>query len=381
METPWQCAACEGPWLGGGGRRRRKTCSEACAIARRITRQRERRNAAAKVAFTTADRSRVVGSRVVASVSGGKDSAALSLWLTEQGIEHDRIFADTGWEHPETYRYIDEVLEPALGPIARVRGKLLMPELIRHKKMFPSRVRRFCTQELKVRPLARWFRDQDDDMVNAVGIRGAESKSRAGLPRWEYSKEFDADVWRPLIDWSEADVIAMHRRHSLAPNPLYLMGAERVGCWPCIFSRKREIRRVSELTSWRIDQIRELEAELGDGAELRMEADGKFRNRPTFFHPKGHDPSRNDFVPIDRVVAWSKTAYGGKQLLLLDTEPAGCVRWGLCEGAPAEAPPANDWQCSECPSTVAAGARRREVCSEACRAKRRARLQRERRAA
>lgn len=36
---------------------------------------------------------------VVCSVSGGKDSAALSLYLTELGIEHRRVFADTGWEN------------------------------------------------------------------------------------------------------------------------------------------------------------------------------------------------------------------------------------------------------------------------------------------
>ncbi len=38
---------------------------------------------------------RIAGRRVVASISGGKDSAAMSLWLTDQGIDHDRVFCDT----------------------------------------------------------------------------------------------------------------------------------------------------------------------------------------------------------------------------------------------------------------------------------------------
>ena len=42
------------------------------------------------------------GRRVIASISGGKDSAAMSLWLTE----HDRVFADTGWEYEATYEYL-----------------------------------------------------------------------------------------------------------------------------------------------------------------------------------------------------------------------------------------------------------------------------------
>ena len=39
---------------------------------------------------------RLAGHQVCAAVSGGKDSTAMSLWLTEQGISHSRVFADTG---------------------------------------------------------------------------------------------------------------------------------------------------------------------------------------------------------------------------------------------------------------------------------------------
>ena len=53
---------------------------------------------------------------VVANVSGGKDSTALSLHLAELGIEHRRVFADTGWEHPDTYAYLDEVGDSAKCP-------------------------------------------------------------------------------------------------------------------------------------------------------------------------------------------------------------------------------------------------------------------------
>ena len=82
----------------------------------------------------------------------------MSLYLTEQGIEHERVFLDTGWEHDLTYEYLREDLPRALGPITWISGPRLMEDLVRHRGMFPSRLRRFCTQELKVRPMIRHLR-------------------------------------------------------------------------------------------------------------------------------------------------------------------------------------------------------------------------------
>lgn len=135
------------------------------------------------------------GDIIVASVSGGKDSAALSLWLKEQGYEHRRVFADTGWEHRSTYDYLDGELTRALGPIDRVRSTIGgMADLIRKKGMFPQRLRRYCTQELKTRPLAKYIarmQDEHGEVVNAVGIRAEESASRALDVPVEYMKDYD----------------------------------------------------------------------------------------------------------------------------------------------------------------------------------------------
>ncbi len=280
------------------------------------------------------------GRLVIASVSGGKDSAALCLWLQEQGIEHRRVFADTGWEHEATYEYLRGPLTEALGPIDEVQGRDAgMANLVRRKGMFPSRLRRFCTEELKVKPLSVYMRkiqDEHGEVVSAVGIRAAESAARAKLSEWEWSDTFDCDVWRPLIRWTEQDVIDIHHRHGLAPNPLYLKGATRVGCWPCIFARKSEIRLMANIDPERVERIRTLESEAQAASATRREAARKplGNNPPTFFHSHQQlkDGSRAH-TPIDTVVAWSRTKHGGKEPLLLDDQPEGCVRWGLCETA------------------------------------------------
>lgn len=286
---------------------------------------------------------RIEGHRVIASISGGKDSAALSLWLTENGIEHDRVFADTGWEHPLTYEYLRGPLTMKLGPIAEVQGRDAgMVNLIRRKGMFPSRLRRFCTEELKVFPLMKYVKlaqDRYGDVINAVGIRAAESEARSKMPEWEWSDAFDCDVWRPLIAWTEQQVIDIHKRHGLAPNPLYLKGATRVGCWPCIFARKGEIKLIAKLSPGRIDEIRALEAELPlSPAKEATPATETEPARPalppmkrTYFH--GKTTRTGTPHPIDEVVAWSKTKFGSKEEEVFDSEPAGCVRWGLCEPA------------------------------------------------
>lgn len=287
------------------------------------------------------------GRRPVASISGGKDSAAMSLFLSELGIDHDRVFLDTGWESDLTYEYLRSELARALGPIRWVRGPRQMEELIAHKGMFPSRLRRYCTQELKVLPMAQYLRslmDGGQDVVNVVGIRAAESEARARLAEWEWEDGFDCEVWRPLLRWSEAEVIAIHRRHGLSPNPLYLLGANRVGCWPCIYARKSEIRLIAETDPRRIVRLRVLEEQVGEQAAERARLQGiHLASRPSWFQnrlstrlPNG----KRDGTcwPIEKVVAWSKTPTRGVDLsqdeFLLASRSDGCMRWGLCATEP-----------------------------------------------
>ncbi|MBK8263561.1 MAG: phosphoadenosine phosphosulfate reductase family protein [Nannocystis sp.] len=208
-------------------------------------------------------RARLRDRLVVASVSGGKDSTALALLLREAEIPHVRVFADTGFEHPTTYEYLD-LLRERLGEITTVRNELLwqdalpgepgMLTLIRRKQMFPSRLRRFCTESLKLRPIKKFLEQVEEErgpLVNAVGVRADESASRARMPEWEWWGELDAEIWRPLLAATYDDIVEIHRRHNMPPNPLYLEGARRVGCHPCIFSAKHDIRQIAPISSSR----------------------------------------------------------------------------------------------------------------------------------
>lgn len=289
----------------------------------------------------------------VLSLSGGKDSTAAALWLREQGIEHVRVFQDTGWEHPALYAHLD-YLKEQLGPIIRLRSDIdVAPEyadavadierrlgvssspMVRwavKKAMFPSRVRRYCTQELKVRPFLKWARAQDDDILNVVGIRAEESAARSGLPEREAMPGAeDIEVWRPLIRWTLADVVDIHARHNIKPCSLYLQGASRVGCWPCIMANKAELSMLSK-DDVRVDVIRDLEALVG-----RVATDRNHRHAnglPAFYQSRMQDEAGNyPCWPIDKVMEWAQTSRGGRQFELFAADPrdAGCMRWGLCD--------------------------------------------------
>tara|TARA_R110002110_G_scaffold198733_1_gene409278 strand:- start:2025 stop:2957 length:933 start_codon:yes stop_codon:yes gene_type:complete len=291
----------------------------------------------------------------IASISGGKDSAAMALHLMEQGIEFEPVFFDTGWEHPDVYEYLRGELADKIGKVleitpplpklteekealaikyeARLGHTSAMVRWILHKGMFPNRLGRWCTDHLKIKAIRKHLKTFDYP-VNCVGVRAAESKARAKLPERELSTSLGCMVWRPLIKWTEQDVIDIHHRHGLAPNPLYLKGAKRVGCWPCIYSRKSEVQFMAAKDPTRIDLIRDLEHDVQQIAIARLAAKGETladhdRVPPTFFwgNPKWNMP------PIDEVVKWSKTTRGGKQYALFSEEEIepSCMSWGLCD--------------------------------------------------
>ena len=115
---------------------------------------------------------------VIASISGGKDSAALAIALQEASIPFVAVFADTGWEAPETYAHL-EVMERVLGiTIHRVGFPGGMRAKVLARAGFPARMQRWCTVELKVKPLDIFSLDlgerEQRAVLQAVGIRAEE---------------------------------------------------------------------------------------------------------------------------------------------------------------------------------------------------------------
>lgn len=293
------------------------------------------------------------GLTLIASVSGGKDSTALMLALREAGLPHLRVFADTGWEAAETYRYLD-LLREKIGPIDAVGVEGGMRARMMYRAGFPSRMQRWCTRELKIDPL-RAYHDAviaktGIETASCLGIRADESAARSQMVEVEDeppgARRWGGWIWRPLLRWTIVDVIEIHKRHGIPMNPLYQRGFDRVGCFPCIFARKEEIRLLPEA---RIAEIEALEAECtAERARRNAEHDAQRPNiertavwqtlngpplpRYNHKHAAFFQTQRQGFEGIRAVHRWAQTERGGKQFPILPPLPTGgCMRWGICE--------------------------------------------------
>jgi 3'-phosphoadenosine 5'-phosphosulfate sulfotransferase (PAPS reductase)/FAD synthetase len=279
--------------------------------------------------------------RCVVSASGGKDSTATILALREADVPACHVFADTGWEAPETYAYLD-TLRARLGiaiDVVGVEGGMV--EKIHKRAGFPARMQRWCTRELKLKPLRAYHDEIEADggaqTACVVGVRAEESKRRAQFCEWEDDDTWGGWMWRPILTWPVSEVLAIHHRHGVPVNPLYLRGHNRVGCYPCIFASKEEIRLVAEHTPSRIAEIAALETECAEERVRRnTDTPGRYSHAQASYFQSRHGSAP---MSIGEVVAWSRTDHGGRQLPLLAEPPdGGCFRWGLCEAPDDEVP-------------------------------------------
>ena len=114
--------------------------------------------------LTLQEASQLEDSRHVLGLSGGKDSAALAIYLRDHYPDiHNRVeyfFTDTGAELQEVYDFLDK-LEAYLGK----EIKKLSPErdfehwLKLHNNYLPSPRQRWCTRMMKIKPFEAFVGD------------------------------------------------------------------------------------------------------------------------------------------------------------------------------------------------------------------------------
>ena len=186
--------------------------------------------------------------RHVLGLSGGRDSAALAVYMRQHhpGTEHRIFFTDTGKELPEVYEYLGR-LEGFLGqPILR-----LNPDrdfdfwLKQYNDFLPSPQSRWCTRQLKLRPFEHWLRpmlEAGETIYSYVAIRSDE-EYREG-----YASRNDRLIVRLPFKEARIDKAGVLEVLDSAGLglPAYYSWRTRSGCTFCFFQQKIEWVRLKE---------------------------------------------------------------------------------------------------------------------------------------
>lgn len=184
----------------------------------------------------------------VLGLSGGKDSAALAVYMRQHHpeLDIDYFFTDTGKELPEVYEFLGR-LEGFLGkPVLR-----LNPDrdfdfwLKQYNNFLPSPQTRWCTRQLKLRPFEHWLKpmlEEGKRVYSYVAIRGDE-EYREGYS----SKHENLKIVLPFKD----DGIDKPGVHEILESsglglPRYYDWRSRSGCTFCFYQQKIEWVRLKE---------------------------------------------------------------------------------------------------------------------------------------
>lgn len=172
--------------------------------------------------------------RHVLGISGGKDSSALAIYMRDRVPEMEYFFCDTGAELPETYEYLNR-LEAALGkPIARLNADRDFDHWMEvYQGTLPSPQMRWCTKNLKIKPLEEWV--GDDNVISYVAIRSDEN--RLGYVSTKPNIEAVFPFREDSID---KDGVMRILDQAGIGLPGYYEWRTRSGCYFCFYQRKHE---------------------------------------------------------------------------------------------------------------------------------------------
>jgi 3'-phosphoadenosine 5'-phosphosulfate sulfotransferase (PAPS reductase)/FAD synthetase len=175
--------------------------------------------------------------RHVLGISGGKDSAALAIYIRDRYPEiHEKVeyfFTDTGAELPEIYEFLDK-LEAYLGKeIVRLNSDKEFEDWLKvHNEYLPSPRQRWCTRMMKIKPFEKFV--GEDPVISYVGIRADENREG-----YISSKETIKAVFPFIDDGLVRDDIFQILEDSVG-IPEYYKWRSRSGCYFCFFQQQSE---------------------------------------------------------------------------------------------------------------------------------------------
>ena len=211
---------------------------------------------------------------IVASFSGGKDSTAMVLHMIELGEHIDEVVCcDTYKEFPAMYRHIEKVkkvVEDAGIKFTMIKAehdfdyylsehqpKRRNPYInYPHGQSWPNQRSRWCTKELKLKPIGAYFKWMQGqyNVIRLIGLAADETY------RFDREHNQDPNHRHPLLDWgwTESDCLKYCYDHGYDWEGLYEIFS-RVSCWCCPLQPVGELRKLRKHFPDLWQQLREMD--------------------------------------------------------------------------------------------------------------------------
>lgn len=204
----------------------------------------------------------------VLGLSGGKDSAALAIYMrdTYPELDIEYFFTDTGKELPEVYDYFNK-LEAYLGKeIVRLNDDKGFDYWLKQFNNFlPSAQQRWCTIQMKLKPFEDWVKPllaEGYEIISYVGIRADEPYRDGYVPTEKFLK-----VRMPFAEdgLNKQDVLNILNNTGLG-LPKYYEWRSRSGCTFCFYQRKIEWVKLKERHPKAFEEAKRYEKQLNENA-------------------------------------------------------------------------------------------------------------------
>ena len=172
--------------------------------------------------------------RHILSLSGGKDSTALALFMRDEVPGMEYVFCDTGEELPETYEYLERLEAYLWKPIVRLNPDRPFSHYLHIYRVLPDARTRWCTRKLKIEPFERYV--GNDRVMSYIAIR-ADEAHRTGY----ISTKPNIAACYPLIeDGLTATDVGRILEESRLGLPSFYNWRSRSGCYFCFFQQRIE---------------------------------------------------------------------------------------------------------------------------------------------
>jgi 3'-phosphoadenosine 5'-phosphosulfate sulfotransferase (PAPS reductase)/FAD synthetase len=200
--------------------------------------------------------------RHILSLSGGKDSTALAIFMRDKVPEMEYVFCDTLKEMDETYEYLNRV-EAYLGkPIIRLNAKAGFDHWFKILEGYlPSVQQRWCTLMLKLKPFEEFIGEQE--VISYIGLR-ADERYRGVVthkPNGVLTHKPNVTTVYPFIEYGidYRGVIKILEESGISMPPYLAWGRTHSGCYFCFFQKPIEWVRLLERHPEKFEQAMKYE--------------------------------------------------------------------------------------------------------------------------